>query len=100
MSVPPPEEMKRKKVGVITHVSKSTHLLIAKAESELSIGDFVYDEHGKRAGSVFDFFGPVASPFIAVKPHGEEPDKLVGGALYLVERTDRRQDRNFSKKRR
>jgi RNA-binding protein len=67
------------------HVSKSTGQLIVRAKEEVSIGDFVYDSKRKRVGVVFDFFGPVEAPYIAVKPHAD-PAAFVGAELFVEER--------------
>ena len=67
------------------HVSKSTGQLIVRAKEEVNIGDFVYDSKRKRVGVVFDFFGPVDSPYIAVKLHGD-PAGLIGADLFVEER--------------
>jgi RNA-binding protein len=72
------------------HVSKSTGQLIVRAREEASIGDFVYDSKRKRVGIVFDFFGPVEAPYIAVKPHSD-PAGFVGAELFVEEsRRDKR----------
>jgi RNA-binding protein len=67
------------------HVSKSTGLMIVRAREEASIGNFVYDSKRKRVGVVFDFFGPVRAPYIAVKPHSD-PAPFVGVELFIEER--------------
>jgi rRNA processing protein Gar1 len=80
------ERMKPKSIGSVMHVSKSTGQLIVRAKEEVSIGDFVYDDKRKRVGVVFDFFGPVYAPFIAVKPHGEDSTGFVGSELFVEPR--------------
>ena len=67
------------------HISKSTGQLIVRAEEEASIGDLVYNSQRKLVGVVFDFFGPVKAPYIAVKPHGDLTG-FVGAELFVVER--------------
>lgn len=79
--------MKPKGIGSVMHVSKSTGQLIVRAKEEVSIGDFVYDGKRRRVGVVFDFFGPVDAPFIAVKPHGENSAEYVGAELFVEPRT-------------
>jgi RNA-binding protein len=59
--------------------------MIVRAKEEASIGDFVYDSKRKRVGVVFDFFGPVEAPYIAVKPHSD-PVAFVGVELFVEER--------------
>ena len=86
---PPEQERQNRRVGVISHLSKSTGNLIAKAEQELNVGDFIYDQKGKRVGSVFDFFGPIEAPYIAIKPHNPEAAQLIGESLFVFERDKR-----------
>jgi len=56
--------------------------MILKAENLPRIGDQVMDENLKPVGTVFDVFGPVSSPYIAVRPSVEEPNHLVSKILY------------------
>jgi len=68
----------------VLHVSSSRNVIL-KAENTPHIGDRVVDQNLKPVGTVFDVFGPVSSPYVAVKPQvGEEPHGLVGNTLYSV----------------
>ncbi|MDH5199768.1 MAG: Gar1/Naf1 family protein [Candidatus Bathyarchaeota archaeon] len=73
----------RKLVGTVLHMSKSSGNLILEAKGAARIGETVLDAGGRRIGTVFDLFGPVSSPFLAVKPRIEDPSGLLGEALYL-----------------
>jgi len=42
------------------------------------------NENLKPVGTVFDIFGPLSSPYIAVKPHVQNPEKLVNHVLYAT----------------
>ena len=86
---PRDERQKSRSIGCVMHISKSTSQLIVRASDEVSIGDFVYDAKHKRVGVIFDFFGPVGAPFIAVKPHGEDPAGFVGAELFVEPRVRR-----------
>jgi len=79
------ERQKPQSIGTVMHVSKSTGLMIVRAKEEAGIGDFVYDSKRKRVGVVFDFFGPIGAPYIAVKPHSD-PAPFVGVELFVEER--------------
>ena len=79
------ERRKQKTIGSVMHISKSSGQVIIRASDEVSIGDFVYDAKRKRVGVVFDFFGPVGAPYIAVKPHGD-PSGFVGSELFVEPR--------------
>ncbi len=70
-------------LGTASHLSNSSKNLILKAEGRASIGDAVLDNAGKRIGTIFDLFGPVSNPFVAVKPEIDNPDKYIGQPLFL-----------------
>jgi len=71
------------RIGYVLHVS-STKNMILKAENIPRIGDRVVDENLNSVGTVFDVFGPVSSPYVAVRPSVEEPSLFVDHVLYAV----------------
>jgi RNA-binding protein len=75
--------MKTVAIGVVEHLSLGSRNLILRAEREVKIGETVLDEKKKEMGVVFDFFGPVSSPFISVRPTVDNPEKYVGKPLYI-----------------
>ncbi len=58
--------------------------MILKADHLPRIGDKVVDDKLSNVGMVFDVFGPVSSPYVAVKPSVDEPNRLVGCSLYAI----------------
>jgi len=58
--------------------------MILKAENIPHIGDKVVDENLQQVGTVFDVFGPVSSPYVAVRPSVDEPSVFVNRVLYAV----------------
>lgn len=73
----------RKRLGAALHISSSSGNLILEAENEVRIGESVFDESGRRVGTVFDLFGPVSRSFVAVKPRIMDPESLLDEALFL-----------------
>lgn len=71
------------RIGTVLHVSSNRHMIL-KAENLPRIGDQVVDENLKPVGTVFDVFGPVSSPYVAVRPSVEEPNRFVSRILYSV----------------
>jgi RNA-binding protein len=71
------------RIGLVLHVSPSRNI-IAKVESTPRIGEPVVDENLKQVGKVFDIFGPVSSPYAAIRPSIREPEKLTNRALYVL----------------
>jgi RNA-binding protein len=58
--------------------------IIVKVESSPRIGETVVDENLKPVGKILDVFGPVSSPYAAVRPTTLDPQKLVNRKLYVV----------------
>ena len=56
--------------------------MILKAENVPRIGDQVTNEKLKTIGIVFDVFGPTTSPYVAVKPHIQNPEQYVNQIFY------------------
>ena len=71
------------RIGHVLHVSSSRHIIL-KAENVPRIGDRVLDEKLKSVGMVFDVFGPISSPYVAVKPNIQDPQSLANRVLYVV----------------
>lgn len=65
------------------HISPSKNIIV-KVENMPKLGETVVDENLKPIGSVFDIFGPVSSPYLAVKPKIFRLDDLVGKVLYVL----------------
>ena len=71
------------RIGHVLHVSSSRNMIL-KAENVPRIGDRVIDENLKPVGMVFDVFGPTSSPYVAVKPSIQDPQRFVNRILYVV----------------
>ena len=71
------------RIGSVLHVS-SGRSMILKADNIPRIGDKAVDDKLNHVGTVFDVFGPVSSPYVAVKPSVEEPSLFVGHVSYAV----------------
>jgi len=71
------------RLGLVLHISPSRNIII-KIEKTPRIGETVVDENLKPVGKVFDIFGPVSSPYVAVKPTIREPEKLTNNMLYVL----------------
>ncbi|MGB9777956.1 MAG: H/ACA ribonucleoprotein complex subunit GAR1 [Candidatus Bathyarchaeales archaeon] len=70
------------RIGRVLHLSSSRNLIV-KIENTPKIGETVVDENLTPVGKVFDIFGPVSSPYAAVKPALREAEKLAGKMLYV-----------------
>ena len=70
-------------LGTVSHLSNSSGNLILKAEAKVKIGEPAYAEGGRQIGVVFDLFGPVTNPFVAIRPRVKNPERYVGEPLYL-----------------
>ena len=65
------------------HLSPSRNIIV-KVENSPKIGETVIDENLKPVGTVFDIFGPVSTPYAAVRPATRDPEKLVNKKLYTL----------------
>jgi len=77
------------RIGYVLHVSNTKNMIL-KAENIPRIGDSVANEKLKPVGTVFDVFGPISSPYVAVKPNIKSPEQLVNQVLYVVPSKDER----------
>ena len=80
------------RIGCVLHVSNTKNMIL-KAENIPRIGDNVADEKLKPVGTVFDVFGPTSSPYVAVKPNIQSPERLVNHVLYAVPSKSGRRNR-------
>ncbi len=68
------------------HVTKRG--LVLRVERPMKPGNAVYDGERKRVGSILDAFGPVNSPYLAIRPAQamthEKLAALVGKELYIM----------------
>jgi len=71
------------RIGLVLHTSSSGNMIL-KAENIPRIGDQVMDENLKAIGKIFDVFGPVSSPYVAVRPNVEEPNRFIQRVLYVA----------------
>jgi RNA-binding protein len=67
----------------VLHVTPSRSIIV-KVEKTPRIGEKVVDEKLQQVGTVFDIFGPVSSPYVAVKTTINNPDTLKNQLLYVV----------------
>ncbi|MEM0349577.1 MAG: Gar1/Naf1 family protein [Candidatus Caldarchaeum sp.] len=69
-----------KLLGEVLH-SRRDYLVI-RAYTVPRLGDKVYNGKGREVGYVSNIFGPVSSPYVAVKP-AAEAEVVEGEALYV-----------------
>jgi RNA-binding protein len=77
-----------RKLGKVLHISKRGSLII-RVEKTPPSGDrsVVVDKAAEKIGTIVDVFGPVKSPFVAVRPiKGISPERYIGQNLYLFVR--------------
>ncbi len=84
------------RLGHVLHVSSSRNLIL-KAEGIPKVGEKVVDADLKSVGTVFDVFGPVSSPYAAVKPTISEAQHLIGNTLYAIPNRGRKEKRKHGR---
>ncbi len=80
------------RLGRVLHVGSSRKLVL-RAEGLPRIGAKVVDENLKSVGSVFDIFGPISSPYVAVSVSMGMSHSLVGSTLYMIPSAKRRKEK-------
>jgi len=72
------------RLGLILHVSPSRSIIV-RVENVPRIGEVVFDKNLKSIGKVFDLFGPVSSPYAAIKPRSRvrNAGKVMNKTLYM-----------------
>lgn len=77
--------MSLKRLGKILHLSKSRSLIVKLAsEPSIDVGSKVLDSKLREVGIIQDIFGPVTSPYVAMKPMVPDPGHLVGRIVYVA----------------
>ena len=71
------------RLGRVLHVTPSRNVVV-RVEVPPKIGERVVDEKLRQFGTVFDVFGPVSKPYVAIKPSTENPQTLVNQNLYVI----------------
>jgi RNA-binding protein len=81
------------RIGSVLHISPSRNIII-KTENLPRIGETVVDENLRTVGKVFDIFGPVSSPYVAIRPTIQNPQELTKKTLYVSpQREERRKNK-------
>jgi len=70
------------RLGRVLHISPSRNIII-KIENLPRIGETVVDENLKTVGKIFDLFGPVTSPYVAIRPTTLKLEELANKTLYI-----------------
>jgi RNA-binding protein len=75
--------MKLKKIGTVSHVSKSGFIVV-KAKELPKIGSEVCNRRLEKIGYVYDIIGPVNSPFILIRPKDKKVLKRFDDELFVI----------------
>jgi len=68
----------------VLHVTKAGDIVVRSGSGPPPrIGDKVFGPDLEEVGIISDVFGPVSSPYLAVRPLVDDPSRLVGKVLYV-----------------
>jgi RNA-binding protein len=81
----PKKRDKSIKIGRALHVSPNSGNLIVRVNDRVHIGENVYDKNNKSIGKIYDLFGPVDYPYIAVRTNKDQND-IINKELYVIAR--------------
>jgi RNA-binding protein len=71
------------RIGCVVHISSNGNIIL-KADNVPRIGDQAIDEDLRAVGMVFDVFGPVSNPYVAVRPSVDDARRFVERVLYAA----------------
>lgn len=75
-----------RRLGKILHFSKSRSLIVKCDQTGfVKMGTRACDSKLKELGKVHDLFGPVSSPYLAIRPTVVSPAKYVGRIAYAFD---------------
>ena len=72
-----------KRLGKVLHLSNNKNLVL-KTKLKLKTQTVVLDSTLTPIGKIQDVFGPVADPYVSIKPVVKNPKRYVGRVLYLM----------------
>ena len=70
------------KIGRALHFSGATGNVIVKASFAPKVGSKVCDKKLRSVGTVFDVFGPIASPYVSIKTSRDRKN-IIDQILFL-----------------
>lgn len=70
------------RLGKVLHLSNSKNLIL-RTDVVPKIGTPTFNNQLETVGAVFDVFGPISNPYVAVKPRVKNPEDYVGQPLYI-----------------
>ena len=75
-----------RRLGKIIHLSSSRSLIVKCEESRfIKLGTRTCDSKLKEIGKVQDLFGPIATPYVSIRPMAPSPVKYVGRIAYSLD---------------
>ena len=72
-----------RRLNNILHIAKNGKLIFRlNSDTNLKIGERVFNSKLREVGKIQDIFGPVNSPYISITPKISDPLSLVGKVVY------------------
>ena len=71
-----------RKVGLVENIGHDGTVLV-KSSQPVRVGQSLVDSRNRPIGRVLRMFGPVAAPFLSLRPAGKVPLGLVGQPVFL-----------------
>jgi len=73
-----------KRLGKALHLSSNKNLIL-RTKIKVIPQTVVVDNCLNPVGKTYDVFGPVANPYLSIKPSVKNPEKYVGHVLYVMD---------------
>lgn len=72
-----------RRLNNILHIAKNGKLIFRlNSDTNLKIGERIFNSKLREVGKIQDIFGPVNSPYISITPKISDPLSLVGKVVY------------------
>lgn len=90
-----------RRLGTVLHITCNGYIVVALEDKERipSLNTNVYDERGRKLGTLLDIIGPVKEPYAVVKPSDKSIlEEVVQGAVLYYEEPRPRRRRRLARK--
>jgi len=77
-----------RRLGKVLHISNRGSIILRVDKTPpMGSKSIVMDKQAQEIGTIVDVFGPVANPYVAIRPRRDfDLQKLVGQMLYLYKK--------------
>ncbi|TFG34529.1 H/ACA RNA-protein complex protein Gar1 [Candidatus Thorarchaeota archaeon] len=77
-----------RRLGKVLHITNRGSIIIRTDKTPPTGSEsIVMDKQAQEIGTIVDVFGPVANPYVSIRPRRDfDPQKIVGQMVYLYKK--------------